>query len=121
MIAVVAEDPAARRSLQMLLVAQGHKVRAYASARALLADGATDRTTCLIMGDAPDPASGAQMLSRLREAGLSCPAILIAAALSPACADQGDAAGYAAVFETPLRRHALIDAVARLAAGEGLA
>lgn len=117
MIVVVEDDPAVRRSLQMLLLAQGHKVRAYPSGDALLADADAAQVNCIVADYRLDGMSGIELLERLRGQGQDCPAILITGHVSEELDAKARAAGYAVIFEKPLRQHALVEAVARLAAG----
>lgn len=118
MIVIVEDDPAVRRSLQMLLLANGHEVRTHASGAALLADKRPDAPDCLITDYRLSGMDGIALLQTLRAQGWECPAILITAFASAPLRDSAIAAGFQLVFEKPLRQHALADAVARLSASD---
>ena len=59
------------------------------------------------------------LLARLRAAGAGWPAVLITGLRTPELDEQALAAGFAAVFEKPLRLHTLTDVIARLSGQEG--
>lgn len=113
-VLIVEDDPAVRRSMQLLLQGQGFDVRAYGSAEALLADGAFEQSCCLIADYKMQGLDGINLLSRLRERGWQGKAVLVTAFPSSQLADQAIAAGYTAVFEKPLRERSLVEAIRRL-------
>lgn len=120
-ILLVEDDPAVRRSMQLLLRAKGFDVRAYANGVALLADDRNAGAKCFIADYRMDDLDGIAVLTRLRERGWRGPAILITAYATGDLAGQAMQAGFDAVFEKPLRQHALVDAVMRLTSAGGAA
>ena len=114
MIIIVEDDPAVRRSLQLLLLAQGHDVRTYPSGEALLADSKQQDVTCVIADYRLADMDAITLLSRLRAQGTDWPAVLITGLRTPELDELALAAGFAAIFEKPLRLHTLTDMVARL-------
>ena len=113
-VLIVEDDPAVRRSMQLLLQGQGFDVRAYGAAEALLADDAFEQSCCLIADYKMQGVDGIDLLSRLRERGWQGQAVLVTAFPSSQLAQQALAAGYTAVFEKPLRERSLVEAIRRL-------
>lgn len=118
-ILIVDDDPAVRRSMQLLLQGQGFDVRGFPSGEALLADAGFSSAACLIADFRLGKLDGLVLLSTLRGLGWEGPAVLVTAFPSGPLADQAIASGYTAVFEKPLRERSLIEAVKRLAAHGG--
>ncbi|HEX7871742.1 MAG TPA: response regulator [Sphingobium sp.] len=114
MIIIVEDDPAVRRSLQLLLVAQGHEVRTYPSGEAVLAETQDQPADCFIADYRLADMDAIELLSRLRARGTTWPAVLITGLRTPELDEKALAAGFAAIFEKPLRLHTLTDVVARL-------
>lgn len=113
-ILLVEDDPAVRRSIQLLLHARGFDVRAYANGAMLLADTSNAGAICFIADYRMDQMDGITVLTRLRERGWSGPSLLITAFADRDLAQRAEEAGFDVVFEKPLRPHALVDAVTRL-------
>jgi FixJ family two-component response regulator len=120
-ILLVEDDPAVRRSMQLLLQAQGFDVRAYGSGAALLADETNVGAKCFIADYRMDDLNGIAVLTRLRERGWSGPAVLITAYATSDLSGAAIAAGFDAVLEKPLRKHALVETVMRLTRANGVA
>ena len=114
-ILIVEDDPAVRRSMQLLLNGQGFDVRAYASGGSLLADIATSRAVCLIADYRLDEGNGIAVLTALRQSGWTLPAILVTAFNSAQLQQDAREAGFAEVLEKPFKEHALVHAVNRAA------
>lgn len=114
MVLVVEDDSAVRRSLQLLLQANGFDVRAYASSRALLSDEAALGAACLVADYRMTDPDGIATLRGMRERGWSGPAILITAYPTDDVGTQARTMGFEAVFEKPLRMRELVTAVKRL-------
>jgi FixJ family two-component response regulator len=112
---LVEDDPAVRRSLQMLLQSQGFDVRAHARGATLLADPACRGASCLVadyrLGVGED---GVSLLQDLRRRGWSAPAILITGHGSGDLTARALAAGFHSVIDKPLQPGALAALVARL-------
>jgi len=111
---LVEDDPAVRRSMQLLLQAQGYVVRAYASGQALIADESIASAACFIADYRLEHMDGISVLTTLRERGWQGPAILVTAFPSAELYDRAHAAGFTCIFDKPLRQHELVDAVSRL-------
>lgn len=112
-ILLVEDEPGVRRSLQLLLHAQGYEIRSYASSEALIADPSTDEAICLVADYRMPGMDGLAVLRALRARGWQRPAILITAFGSPTLVAQALKEGFSAIVEKPLREHALADAIAR--------
>jgi FixJ family two-component response regulator len=115
-IVIVEDEPAVRRSLQLLLRGQGFDVRAFASAETSTAEGVFGNPDCLVADYKLERLDGIALLSRLREEGWQGPAVLVTAFPSVELAERARASGYAAVFEKPLRERSLTEAIWRLVA-----
>lgn len=113
-ILLVEDDPGVRRSLQLLLQANGFDVRAYATGATLLADETTLDAACLVADFRMADHDGIDTLTRLRAKGWARPAILITAFPSSDMKDNARAAGFEAVLEKPLRNHVLLSLIERL-------
>jgi FixJ family two-component response regulator len=120
-ILLVEDDPAVRRSMQLLLQAQGFDVRAYANGITLLADETNDDAKCFVADYRMDDLNGIAVLTRLRERGWGGPAVLITAYATNDLSGAAIAAGFDVVLEKPLRKHALVEAVMRLTRANGMA
>ncbi len=113
-ILLVEDDPGVRRSLQLLLQANGFDVRAYADGRTLLADQSALDASCLVADYRMADCDGVATLMQLRTQGWAGPAILITAFPSHDLRASAEAAGFATVFEKPLRRHILLKTIEQL-------
>lgn len=111
---LVEDDPAVRRSLQLLLSGRGYEVRAYASSLDLLADETAVSARGLIADFRMPDADGLTVLRNLRDRGWSGSAVLITGFPGEALTEQAIAAGFNCVLPKPLVNSALIDAVERL-------
>lgn len=114
MIIIVEDDPAVRRSLQLLLMAQRFEVRTYPSGAALLADAQTLDAACLIADYRLADMDAIALLTELRAKGATWPSVLITGLRTPELDEQARAAGFAETFEKPLRLHTLMDVITRL-------
>jgi FixJ family two-component response regulator len=116
-ILIVEDDPGARRSLLLLLTGRGFDAVAFPSYDQALADAATHPPACLIADYRLGDGDGIALLFAMRANGWTGPAILISAYSSRDLSERASAAGFAAIFDKPLREHALVDTVGRLIAG----
>lgn len=112
-VLVVEDDTPVRRSLQLLLSAQGFSVRAHGSAAQALADPEARSADCLVADLVMNEVDGLDLLDALRKDGWLGPAILISAHLTPECSRSASAAGYATILPKPLVEGMLIEAVAK--------
>ncbi|GLI98228.1 response regulator [Sphingobium sp. AR-3-1] len=115
-ILLVEDEPAVRRSLQLLLHARGYDIRSYASSTAMFADPLVNDAICLVTDYRMPEMDGLEVLQSLRARGWRGPAILVTAYGSPDLVERAMKEGFSIVIEKPLREHALADAVARLTA-----
>lgn len=118
-ILIVEDDPGARRSLLLLLKGRGYDAVAYPTAAQALADAAENPPACLVSDYRLEDRDGILLLRTMRGEGWNGPAILISAFGSDQLSQQATMAGFALIFEKPLREHALVDAVRRLTAVTG--
>jgi FixJ family two-component response regulator len=70
-IILVEDDPAVRRSLQLLLQGRGYAIRSYASSAALRADLTTADAACLVTDFRMPELDGFAVLRTLREPRLA--------------------------------------------------
>lgn len=113
-ILLVEDDDAVRRSLQLLLVAQGYDVRAYRTGAGLAGDPEALMAVCLV-ADLVMPGSDAlELLHDLRAAGWSGRAILISGYLTDEWAAQARNVGFDAVLPKPLGETVLVGWISRL-------
>lgn len=117
-ILIVEDDPGARRSLLLLLTGRGFDAVAYPTATQAFASAAAHPPACLVADYRLVDGDGIALLAALRAGGWTGPAILISAYSSPELLAQANAAGFAVIFDKPLREHALVDAVGRLVGGD---
>lgn len=114
-VLIVENDPGVRRSMQLLLQGQGFDVKAYATGDNLLADAAAQPPDCFIADYRLDGTDGIAILRALRQQGWEGPAIMVSAFASNELSTRALEAGFARVFEKPLRERALVETVSRLA------
>lgn len=113
-IILVEDDPAVRRSLQLLLQGRGYAIRSYASSAALLADPTGLDAVCLVTDYRMPELDGFAVLRALRGRSWRGVAILITAYHSRDLVERAREEGFDSVLEKPLREHALADALSRL-------
>lgn len=113
-VLVVEDDAAVRRSLQLLLVAQGYDVRAYPSAAGLAQDPEALRADCLVADLMMPDGNAVTLLTDLRTSGWKGQAVLISGHLTNEWAERALAHGYAAAFAKPIGDSVLTKCLARL-------
>jgi FixJ family two-component response regulator len=106
------DDPAVRRSIQLLLVSRGYDVRAYTSASALLSDPLVHSASGLVADYRMPDVDGITMLKRLRAAGWRGAALLITGFNAREFARRAADEGYNAVLEKPLQDQELLNKLA---------
>jgi FixJ family two-component response regulator len=110
-VLVVEDDDSLRPALERLLHAAGFQVAAYASAEALLANGAAEGAACVV-SDLKLPAlSGLGLLAELRARGGGPPLILMTAYDAPGLREEAARRGAAAYLTKPFRGTALLAAI----------
>lgn len=102
------DDPAVRRSIQLLLVSRGYDVRAYTSASALLSDPLVHSAIGLVADYRMPDVDGITMLQRLRAAGWPGVALLITGFNADNLVQRATSEGFHAVLEKPLRAQELL-------------
>lgn len=112
------DDPGVRRSMQLVFQGQGYDVRAFASGEALLGDARAVQAACLIADYALAGKDGISVLSSLRSAGWQGPALLVSAFATPDLERRARQAGFAEIFEKPVKLHLLVDALERARVGQ---
>jgi two-component system, LuxR family, response regulator FixJ len=109
-VLVIDDDPAARGSLKFSLEAQGFAVRAYAGAYELLNETDLPVNSCLVIDYYMPAMSGLELLARLRDRGVSIPAIVITSYPNCKLRERMAAAGVLFV-ENPLLANVLVDRI----------
>lgn len=112
-VLLVEDESSVRRSIQLMLQANGYDVRAFASGALALADPAAVQAACLVTEYRMADMDGVELLRRLRSAGWRRPAILITAYRAETFETGEDAARFDAVLEKPLLPHRLLSSVDR--------
>lgn len=115
-IIVVDDDPAARRSLQLLLRGHGYRVRAYPDSVSVGRDPAAPGAALLLSDFRLPVGNGFDVLRHLRSAGFVGSAILMTGYGSVDLTRQAEASGYDAVLDKPVRPNRLLS-IARAATG----
>jgi FixJ family two-component response regulator len=111
---LVEDEPAVRRSLQLVLQGSGFTVRSYGSGATLLADPDASLADGLVADYRLPDGNGLSVLDGLRAAGFKGHAILITAFGSSDLAARAQQAGFDRVLEKPLADRVLRDAIAGL-------
>lgn len=110
-VAIVEDDTAVRRSLQLLLRSHGFDVRAYASAQSASADPQVSAAACLIADLVMPQADGIELLAGLRSDGWTGPAILISAFMTDATIGRARDCGFAHMLSKPFAEGKLVEIV----------
>jgi CheY-like chemotaxis protein len=116
-ILVSDDDPAVRRSLQLLLKARGYEVRSYTTAHALAADLCTQWADCIIVDYKMPDTDGVSLFNQLRCEGWCGRGILISAYYDDALVARALAAGFDEVIAKPFVGRAVLQAVDRITLG----
>ena len=114
-ILLLEDEPAVRRSLQLLLQGSGFAVRSYASGAMLLADPRAKDAAVLVVDYRLADGNGLTVARALYEAGFTGRSVLITAYPSRELSAAARAEGFSRIFEKPLANRALVEAVADLA------
>jgi two-component system, LuxR family, response regulator FixJ len=109
-IIVIDDDDALRSSLKFSFEIEGFSVRAYRDGAEVLDEVELPRHGCLIVDFNLPGMNGLALVGKLRERGISMPAILITTHPSPALRQRAAAAGIS-IVEKPLLGNALLDNV----------
>ena len=110
-VVVVEDDDSGREATARLLDAAGFSVVAFESAETLLADTSWLESGCIVSDWKLPALSGLDLLSSLRERGVTMPLILVTAHDSPRVRDEAMRCGAAAYLAKPFHAVELLDAV----------
>ena len=113
-ILVVEDEPAVRRSLQLLLQGHGVRVRSHGSAAAALADPLALAADGLIADYRLPDSDGIALLGKLRQKGFAGPAILVTAFEAAGLDREASAAGFHRVLHKPLADQGVTVALRKL-------
>lgn len=113
MLVVIDDDPAVLASLMFSFELEGYKVTAFDSGETLLAQANVKNPDCLVIDYRLPGIDGLKLLRRLRERGVTCPAVIITS--NPTCSlrQRTNDAG-AMLIEKPLLSDGLSVAIRRL-------
>ncbi len=111
LVAVVDDDISVRKAIQRLLKSDGKAVEVYPSGEAFLESLATQRPDCVVLDLHLSGITGFDVLSRMKETGVSIPIIIITGNDSPEIQKQAKAAGVATYLRKPFNDESLLTAV----------
>ncbi|MGZ3272530.1 MAG: response regulator [Caulobacteraceae bacterium] len=100
-VLVVDDDPALLGALEFALEAEGYRVRGCADAKSALQEAMIDHLACLVVDYKLPDIDGMDLGSRLREAGVTAPMILITTNPDARCRARAARDG-AVIVEKPL-------------------
>lgn len=107
-VVIVDDDEAVRRSLTLVLRANGYRVHGYVSGPQLLLDGLPSKTDILLVDYVMPRMDGLELVRRLRAQGWGGAAVLITGRYESGLAARASAEGVTAVLEKPLDKQALL-------------
>jgi two-component system, LuxR family, response regulator FixJ len=108
LVAVVDDDDAVRDSLRFLLEIAGYSVATYASASEFLHKATVGDLACLVVDQHMPDQSGLQLVSSLRDRGVTLPVALITGSPSPDVIRLARELNVAQVLEKPLDEDMLL-------------
>lgn len=112
-ILVTDDEASVRRSLQLMLHANGYDARSYTTASALLADAEARSADCVIADYSMPDIDGLSLLRKLRSSGWNRPAILVTAYASDELTRRAKACGFTDVVAKPFIRRPILEALHR--------
>jgi len=115
-VLLVEDDPAVRRSLQLILHGSGFAVRSYGSAATALADPMIKDMHGVIADYRLPDGNGVSLLLAMKAAGFRGHAVLITAFGTPELQASAHAAGFVRMLEKPLADRMLRDTMSSLLA-----
>ena len=110
-IVLVDDDLSVRRAVPRLLKSAGFETRVFASAQELMDSGCANAASCFVLDIHLERASGFELLERLRNAGVTAPALFITAYDDDASREKARAVGADGFLRKPFDGRALIDAI----------
>ncbi len=117
LVFVVDDDPGMLRGLGRLLEKHGYDTVLFASAEAFESWDDFDAAVCVVLDIQLNGVSGIEVRGRLSNAGISLPVIYITANDSDAIRTAAVQSGCVAYLTKPFPAKALIEPIARVAAG----
>ena len=108
-VGVVDDDEAVRDSLQFLLETAGFSVATFSSAEHFLSEARPGDLACLVVDQHMPELTGLQLVTRLRDQGVTLPIALITGSPSPDLVRLAHELGVVAVLEKPLDDDVLLD------------
>jgi two-component system response regulator FixJ len=109
-VIVIDDDPAVRNSLKFSLEVEGFTVRAYSDAYELLNETDLPANSCLLIDYYMPAMNGLELLARLRDRGVSIPAMVITSHPNRKLRERIAAAGVP-LIEKPFLGNALTDRI----------
>jgi FixJ family two-component response regulator len=116
-VAVIEDDPAARRALTRMLRAQGVRVASFASAEEFLHALTETGPACLVIDVVLPGMSGADLLDRLRADGVHLPAIFVTGSIDATQMLRRRGLGDVPCLHKPFEPGLLVQAVSRALEG----
>ncbi|MXP63155.1 response regulator [Roseomonas sp. M0104] len=107
-IALVDDDMGVRDSLRFLLETAGYVVEAYASGTQFLAEARPEVLACLVLDHEMPQITGLELLTRLRNAGLAPPTLLVTSMPSRNITRLAATLGAVGVLEKPFEQEDLL-------------
>jgi two-component system response regulator FixJ len=108
-VLVVDDDAAVRSALQFALELEGFKVQLYDGSRAVLADANLPKRACLVVDYRMPGSDGLELVTRLRDRGVSLPVILISGRVTHELRHLAARIGVRQVLEKPLSDASLVE------------
>lgn len=116
-VAVIEDDPAARRALTRMIRAQGVRVASFASAEELLQAFSETRPGCLVIDVMLPGMSGADLLDQLRADQVQLPAIFVTGRIDAPQMLRRRGLGDVPCLQKPFEPGLLVQAVSRALEG----
>jgi two-component system response regulator FixJ len=112
-IHLIDDDPAVREALDILLKAEGYRVRTYASARSFLDTIEQTESGCILTDMHMPEMNGLDLLTTLNERGVFIPAIVMSGRFAVELAIEARKRGAVDFFEKPFDPKILLAAICK--------
>lgn len=113
LIHIVEDDVAIRESLKLLLETRGYAVDAFESGEELFARGDLKGCVCMVLDVNLPGDNGFEIVAKLRERGVTTPAIFMSGRVNAAMRAQAQRAHAVAFFDKPVPPADLLATLAR--------